>query len=126
MTTGREERGQATLELALALPVLALLLAAVVEVGLVVSDQARVWHAVREAVRTAAVDPDVADVRAAAERPGLRPLQVEVSPEPHLRRQGDPVTVAVRYLPTARVALFGALLDRIELSATGAMRIEQP
>lgn len=118
--------GQATVELALALPILALLLAALVEVGLVVGDQARLWHAAREAVRVAVVDPDVADVRAAAERAGLRPLQVTVSPEPHLRRQGDPVAVEVRYSPTSRVRLFGAVLERVELTAAGVMRIEQP
>lgn len=126
MTTAGDQRGQATVELALMLPVLALLLAAVVEIGLVVTDQARVWHAVREGVRTAVVDPDVADVRAAAERPGLRPLEVSVSPDPQLRRQGDPVTVEVRYSPRARVALFGELLERVQLSAAGVMRIEQP
>lgn len=120
------ERGQATLELALALPVLALLLAALVEVGLVVADQARLWHAAREGARTAAVDPDRADIRAAAERPGLSPLRVEVAPEAHLRRQGDPVTVDLRYVPNSRVPLFGTLLDRVELRATGVMRIEQP
>ncbi len=126
MATARDERGQATVELALMLPMLALLLAAVVEIALVASDQARVWHAVREGVRAAAVDPDVADVRAAAERPGLRPLDISVSPDSQLRRQGDPVTVEVRYSPRARVALFGELLERVRLSAAGVMRIEQP
>lgn len=118
--------GQATLELALALPMLALLLAGLVEVGLIVTDQARLWHAAREAVRTAAVDPDDSDVRAAAERPGLRPLRISVSPPPHLRRQGDPVAVEVRYSPRSRARLFGLLLERVELSAGGVMRIEQP
>ena len=120
------QAGQATLELALALPVLALLLAALVEVGLVVADQARLWHAAREGARIAAVDPDTADVRAAAERPGLSPLEVDVTPEAHLRRQGDPVTVELRYVPRSRVRLFDAVLDRVELHATGVMRIEQP
>lgn len=124
--TARAEGGQATLELALALPALALLLAALVEVGLVVSDQARLWHAAREAARVAAVDPDHEDVQAAAERPGLRPLRIEVSPEPQLRRQGDPVAVEVSYSPASRVRLFEALLKRVELKATGVMRIEQP
>lgn len=118
--------GQATLELALTLPVLALLLAALVEVGLVVSDQARLWHAAREAARVAAVDADADDIQAAAERPGLRPLQVDVSPDPRLRRQGDPVTVRVAYSPDSRIPLFHSLLERVELEARGVMRIEQP
>ena len=122
----RRQGGQATLELALTLPVLALLLAALVEVGLVVTDQARLWHAAREAARVAAVDPDHEDVATAAERPGLRPLDIAVSPDPRVRRQGDPVTVQVRYSPDSRVPLFGSLLERVELKAAAVMRIEQP
>lgn len=118
--------GQATLELALSLPVLALMLAALVEVGLVVSDQARLWHAAREAARVAAVDADQGDVLAAAERPGLRPLHVRVSPAPRLRRQGDPVTVRVAYSPRSHIPLFNSFLERVELEAHGVMRIEQP
>lgn len=118
--------GQATLELALVLPVLALVLGALVEIGLVVADQGRLWHAAREAARTAVVDPDQRDVEAAAERGGLRPLSVVVDPPPQLRRQGDPLTVTLRHRPQARVPLFGALLDRIELQAAATMRIEQP
>ncbi len=122
----RNDAGQATLELALGLPVLALLLAGVVEVGLLVSDHTRVWHAAREGARVAVVDPDASDVVAAAERPGLRPLDVEISPPPQLRRQGDPLTVSVRYEPRARVPLFSPFLGRVELKAQATMRIEQP
>lgn len=122
----RSEAGQATLELALGLPILALLLAGLVEVGLLVADHTRIWHAAREAARVAVVDPDAADVRAAAERPGLKPLDLEISPEPQFRRQGDPLTVTVRHEPQARVPVFGVLLERIELHARATMRIEQP
>lgn len=122
----RDECGQATLELALGLPILALLLAGLVEIGMLVSDQSRVWHAAREAARVAVVDPDLADATAAAERAGLTPLEVDVSPPAQLRRQGDPLTASVAYEPRARVPLFGVLLDRIELKARAVMRIEQP
>jgi hypothetical protein len=120
------EKGQATVELALALPVVALLLAGLVEVGLLVGDQARLWHAARDAARVAVVDPDEADVQAAAETGGLRPLEVEISPAPALRRQGDPLTVSLSYRPTARVPLFGTLLGRVQMRARATMRIEQP
>lgn len=122
----RDESGQATLELALGLPLLALLLAGLVEVGMLVSDQSRIWHAAREAARVAVVDPDLTGATAAAERAGLAPLEVDVSPPPQLRRQGDPLTVSVAYEPQPRVPLFGLLLDRIELNARAVMRIEQP
>lgn len=120
------EDGQATVELALALPLLALLLAGVVEVGLLVADQGRLWHAAREAARVAVVDPDADDVRDAAERPGLAPIELHVDPPPHLRRQGDPLTVSLVYRPPGRVPVFGTLLDRVALEARATMRIEQP
>ena len=122
----RSETGQATLELALGLPILALLLAGLVEVGLLAADQTRVWHAAREGARTAVVDPDASDVRAAAERAGLKPLDIQISPAPELRRQGDPLTVAVRHQPQARVPLFGPFLEQVVLNAEATMRIEQP
>lgn len=120
------EEGQATVELALTLPILALLLAGLVEMGLLVADQGRLWHAAREAARVATVDPDIDDVRAAAERPGLAPLEIDVAPQPHLRRQGDPLTVSLVYRPRGRVPLFGELLRRLTMRADATMRIEQP
>ena len=53
--TARDDGGQATVEFALALPLLAMLLLAVVQVGLVVRDQAVLTHAAREAARAVAV-----------------------------------------------------------------------
>ncbi|HJR44837.1 MAG TPA: TadE/TadG family type IV pilus assembly protein [Actinomycetota bacterium] len=126
MPKTRIESGQSTVELALLLPVLVLLLAGLVEIGLVVADQGRLWHAAREAVRVAVVDPDSADVKAAAERGGLSPIEVTVDPPAHLRRQGDALTVALVHRPRARLPLFGTLLERVELRAEGTMRIEQP
>jgi hypothetical protein len=127
MTTyRRDESGQATLELALGLPILALLLAGLVEVGMLVSDQTRIWHAAREGARVAVVDPDLSNAVAAAERAGLEPLDVEVTPGAQFRRQGDPLTLTVGYAPRARVPLFGVLLERVQLSAKATMRIEQP
>lgn len=122
----RSEAGQATLELALGLPMLALLLAGLVEVGMLAADQTRVWHAAREGARVAVVDPDAADVREAAERSGLQSLDIGISPEPELRRQGDPLTVTVRYDPEARLPLFGPLVEPVALNAQATMRIEQP
>lgn len=51
----RDQGGQAAVELALVLPVLAVLLLAVVQTGLVVRDQVLVVHAAREAARAVAV-----------------------------------------------------------------------
>ena len=51
-------RGQATVELALVLPLVVFGLLAILQVGLVVRDQVAVVHAAREAARAASVDPD--------------------------------------------------------------------
>ena len=50
--------GQATVEAALVLPFIVMLLLAVVQVGLLARDQVLVTHAAREAARAAAVNPD--------------------------------------------------------------------
>src|SRR5207247_8954779 len=59
--------GQAAVELALVLPLVALLLLVLVQVGLVVRDQVLVVHAAREAAREAAVDAAPEAARRAAE-----------------------------------------------------------
>lgn len=123
---GRDQRGQAAVELALCLPILVLVLACVVEIGLLVGDQVRLWHAAREGARIAVVDPAMEEVRGAAESAGLEPLEVAITPGPTERRPGAPLTVAVSYKPRTRVPLLGALFERTELHAAATMRIEQP
>ncbi len=122
----RCDEGQATVELALCLPVVALVLAAVVEVGALASDQARLWHSAREAARVAAVDPDVQDVSAAATAAGLEDVELVVRPSPTYRIQGDPVTVELSYKPRAGVILLAPVVERMTLSARATMRVEQP
>lgn len=119
-------RGQATVELALCLPVVLALVAALVEVGALAGEQVRVWHAAREAARAAAVDGDVDAARAGAERAGLRPVDVDVDPPPSQRRAGDPVTVSLAYRHRGRVPVMRALFDGVVLRAHASMRIESP
>ncbi|CAN5603062.1 hypothetical protein BH24ACT26_BH24ACT26_15680 [soil metagenome] len=124
--TRSNERGQATVELALCLPLVALLLAGFVQVGVLVGDQVRLWHAAREAARVAVVDPDLDSARAAAERGGLSGLTLDVRPDAAFRVQGRALTVSLSYVPTRRIPLLGRLLDSLELHAQATMRIEQP
>jgi hypothetical protein len=121
-----DERGQTTLELALCLPVIAVLLAGVVETGVVVSDQARLLHAARDAARVAVVDPDPAAARTAAEDAGLQPLDLSVSPEPRYRVPGHPLTVSLTYSPAARIPMIGSLFAGLQMHASATMRIEDP
>ena len=120
------EAGQATVELALCLPLLALVLGAVVELSLLASDQVRLWHAAREAARAAAVEPDVSEAEAAAEQVGLADIVVSVTPDAAFRVRGEPVTATVTYRPPGHVPLLSEAVSRLELEAEAVMRIEQP
>jgi hypothetical protein len=120
------DAGQTTVELALCLPLVALLVAALLQVGLIVSDQTRLWHGAGEAAREAAVDADPTHITEAAERAGLVPLSVSVKPPAAYRSQGRPVTVALAYRPRSVVPLLEPIVRAIELHASATMRIEQP
>ncbi|MBW3594167.1 MAG: pilus assembly protein [Actinobacteria bacterium] len=122
----RDERGQSTVELALCLPIVVIVLAVLVQVGVIAIDHVKVWHAAREAARIAAVDPDVEAIERAAGGVGLRDIDVSVEPEGLYRRQGEPVTVVVSYSPSTSVPIIGSLFDGLTLDAEASMRIEQP
>lgn len=114
------------MELALCLPLLALVLGALVELSLLASDQVRLWHAAREAVRAAAVEPSAAAAEAAAEQVGLAAIEVSVTPDAAFRVRGEPVTASVTYRPRGHVPLLGEAVAHLELEARAVMRIEQP
>ena len=114
------------MELALCLPLVAAVVAGVVEVGLLVGDYVRLWHAAREAARIAVVDPDPAAARAAADSVGLDGVRVTVRPASTYRVQGQPLTVALSYSPSGHVPLLGQLSGLMEFRARASMRIEQP
>jgi Flp pilus assembly protein TadG len=126
MVRRADERGQATVELALALPLVALVIGILVEFGMLVADQARLWHAAREAARVAAVDADSDHQMRAAEETGLGPLEMSTEPQPNLRVQGRPVEVTLSYSPSGSVPVIGELFEAIELTSSATMRIETP
>ncbi|HVM34934.1 MAG TPA: TadE family protein [Actinomycetota bacterium] len=121
----RREHGQATVELALILPVVALVVAALIQSGMVVVDQVRLWHAAREAARAAVVDPAPHVAGTAVKNSGFDKVDVDVSPAPGLRRRGAPLTVSLVYRPRT-VPIVGLLFRRLELAAEATMRIERP
>ena len=125
----RREEGQATVELALALPVVLALCLLAVQVALVARDQLLVVHAARAAAREAAVDPEAdhgegparsAEVRSA---PSLKPARVSTETS---YEGGRPtmVMVSVRYLAPTEVPIVGRLLPDVRLVAKAAMRDE--
>jgi Flp pilus assembly protein TadG len=117
----RRDAGQATVEVALAFPIVALMLLAVVQVTLVARDQIAVIHAAREGARAAALSGARPSdgVAAAREATALEPsrLSVQVS-------GGSDVRVTVAYRAPTDVALVGRLLGDVTVRATTVMRAE--
>ena len=123
--TGRAERGQAAVELALVLPLLALLALALLQVALVVRDQVRVTFGAREGARQAAVEEDEGSVRqavAASTRLAGDRLEVDVGSR---GEPGSRVTVRVAYRAPTDLPLVGRLVGDVHLEGEAAMRVER-
>jgi TadE-like protein len=118
---GDRERGQATIEFALLLPLVVFAVLAIIQVGLVVRDQLAVVHAAREAARAASVDPDPGRAVRAAHRT-LPGADVDVGPRPKV---GGEISVTVRYTAVTDLPLVGALFPDPDLHATTVMRVER-
>jgi Flp pilus assembly protein TadG len=120
----RQERGQASVEVALLLPVLVLLLLVILQIGLLGRDLVLVSHASREAARAAAVDPDpAAAVAAARGAGGLDAERVSVA----VSGRGGPgsrVRVTVSYRARTDVPLVGALIGDRTIRSSTTMRVE--
>jgi Flp pilus assembly protein TadG len=108
--------------LALALPVVVMLVLAIVQVVVVVGDRLAVEVAAREAARAAAVaaSPAAAAERAAHAATSLRPLAVETE------TGTDRVTVTVRHANATDVAMIGAVIGEVTVAATVTMAREPP
>lgn len=121
------DRGQSTVELALALPVVAVLLLVVLQTGLVGRDLIGVTHAAREAARAAAVDrsPDAAR-RAATSSGGLAPDRLTVAVRRNRSAAGPAVTVTLTYRVEASVPIVGPWVAPQTVRAIATMRDEVP
>ncbi|MEX2588187.1 MAG: TadE/TadG family type IV pilus assembly protein [Actinomycetota bacterium] len=114
--------GQATVELALVLPLVLFLVLGLLQVGIMVRDQIMVLGAAREGVRQAIVTPDHGKISsaAAAAAPGLSlTVNVERGTE-----RGDPARVEVS-APPAPLPIVGAMVSNLTLQASATMRIER-
>lgn len=114
--------GQATVELALVLPLVAMLALGLAQVAVIAAEQLAVLHAARDAARAASVDADAAGAahRAAHEATALRPLAVSTSVA------GDLVTVTVSHRAATDLPLVGPLLPDVVLSADVSMARDPP
>jgi len=117
------EYGQASVELALCLPFVAVLLLMVVQAGLVVTDQVAVVQGAREGARRASIDPDPGAARNAALGGRLTRARTTISVD---RLPGEPslARVTVRHRSATDVPLVGPLLPDITLEASATMARE--
>jgi Flp pilus assembly protein TadG len=116
------DRGQATVEFALCLPLVVVLVLLVLQVAIVVRQQLAVDLAAREAARAAAVSgaPEQA-ARAAVDRiEALAAPSVEVSLGP------DTVAVTVSHTVRTDMPIVGAVLRDVSVSGTATMALEPP
>jgi hypothetical protein len=124
VTRRRDEAGQAAVELALCLPLVAALALVLLQVALVVRDQVLLTHAAREAAREAAVSAEPATVRQAAVAGArLDPDRLDVEVRGR-GRPGSRVTVVLRYRSPTALPLVGAVVGDVHLSSIAAMRVE--
>jgi Flp pilus assembly protein TadG len=121
----RREGGQAAVELALALPLLALLALALLQVALVVRDEVLLTHAAREAAREAAVSDDPgAARRGALAGSRLDEGRLEVSTTGRAGA-GSRVTASLTYRSPTEVPVVGDLVGDVRLQASVTMRAER-
>ncbi len=120
----RRDAGQAAVELAIALPLVVMVLLGAVQVALVARDDVATVHAAREGARAAAVAAAGGAVeagRAAAQRAtGLDPARLQVDV---VERAGR-VRVEVRYRAPTDVPLIGGLLGDVSVGASAVMAVE--
>ncbi len=119
------DHGQSTVEFALILPLVVIVVLFIMQAGFVVRDQVLVSHAAREAARAAAVsdaDRPSAAMTAAKRAGELRSDQISV--EVTMLEGGDTVRVEVSYRSVTDFAIIGALVPDVALHATGGMRAE--
>jgi TadE-like protein len=115
------EQGQASVELALVLPVLILFLLGLVQTALVARDQVLLQDAARAAAREASVGADPSRVRDASRR-SLAGVTVDVQ---RPGRVGEPVVVVARFHDRTDLPLVGRFFPDVDLTARATMRAEK-
>jgi Flp pilus assembly protein TadG len=118
------ECGQSTVELAVVLPVVVLLILVGLQAALVVRDRVLLVHATRAVGRTVIVDPTEGAARRslAAQGPPGAQATVQLSGD---RRPGELVTVRVAARPT-QLPLVGRVVAGLELREQLVVMVEGP
>lgn len=119
-SASKPDSGQATVELALVMPLIIGLLLIILTAGLVVRDQLAVWHAASAGARAASISPDSPEVvqQAVESEVQLRPIHLRIV------REGDLITVEAKYPRTIGLWLFKFITPPLILSATVTMHVQ--
>ena len=115
------QSGQATIEFALVLPVVAVVAVGLLQVGVSVANQLAVELAAREGARAASVSADVAG---AATRAAARTTSLDVTVE--ARAAGEVVAVRVEFVDDVTIPFIGRFIGPLRHSATAFMALEPP
>ena len=118
------QRGQASVELAVILPIVVVLLLAVVQAGSLVRDRLATVHAARVAARAVIVEPSTSAATDALAAVGGRAGDAQVALSGN-RGPGGYVTVTVRLAP-ARLPIVGRAIGATELSERLTVLVEGP
>ena len=118
---GSGDHGQASVEFALALPIVVVMALGLVVVGTAVRNELAVELAAREGARAAAVSdtPATAAARAANRAIDL-PIEVTTTSD------GSTVTVTVTYIDAVDVAIVGSLIGPVTHVGSATMTLEPP
>jgi len=116
------QNGQSTVEFALVLPVVLILILGLLQVAVLARDQITVLGAAREGVREAIVTSDEGAIASAAKNaaPGLN-LDVKVT---RGTERGDSAKVNVS-APPAKLPIVGEMVGGMNLKASATMRMEK-
>jgi len=116
----KDDSGQATVEIALVMPLIIGLIVIILITGILVRDQLAVWHAASAGARAASISPDSPDVvqQFVEDEVGLRPLHVQIV------RDNELVTVTVLYPRTINLWIFKYIIPPLTLSAAVTMHVQ--
>jgi len=118
------ERGQATVEFALVLPLVVFFALVALQLGVIAKDLVLVHHAAREGARAAAVEPTGGAAQAAVVgSSSLDSGRLSVSLSGGTAR-GSETTATVTYSAPTSVPLVGVLVPDVSLRASVTMRVE--
>lgn len=125
----RNEKGQATVELAFALIILVLFLFAIVDFGRIFHSYLSLEHAGREAARIASLGASDSEVVASviSSSPSLnhRDMTISISPSRQNRTRGTYVTVDLSYPVSFSVPILQNIArDSLTLDSKTVMRVE--